>query len=90
MHAIGVDIGATNIRVALADDKGRILVKKHERTIKRGSGTDLTAQVIRMIKEVLSITKTDLEDVKGIGIGTIGPLDLRRGIIVKPANLPFD
>jgi len=86
-YIVGVDIGATNLRVALADSSGNIIVKVTDRTVKKGKGIDLTNQVIRLIKTVLNRASVNVGDVKGIGIGTIGPLDLKKGVITKPANL---
>ena len=39
------------------------------------------------IKHVLN--DVDKENVKAIGIGSPGPLDIKNGIIAEPANLPF-
>ena len=36
---------------------------------------------------MLNRASVNVGDVKGIGIGTIGPLDLKKGVITKPANL---
>ncbi|MCD6369871.1 MAG: ROK family protein [Thermoproteales archaeon] len=90
MYLIGVDVGATNIRVDLANEKGIFLAKITEKTVRKGSGIELTNQIADMVKRVIRETDVSMEDVKGIGIGTIGPLDLKRGVIVNPANLPFN
>ncbi|HDD64467.1 MAG: ROK family protein [Thermoprotei archaeon] len=89
MYIIGVDIGATYTRVALADNEGKILDKVVRHTVREGEGILLTRQIIDMIREVSSRNHVDFKMVKGIGIGTIGPLDLKKGVITKPANLPL-
>ncbi|MCX8171295.1 MAG: ROK family protein, partial [Candidatus Bathyarchaeota archaeon] len=87
--AIGVDLGGTNVRVALGDSDGRILEKVVERTEKDRGPEGVSEQIIRMIRTAIA-EKTDLKDVEGIGIGSAGPLDIKRGGLMKPTNLPFD
>ncbi|MCD6563156.1 MAG: ROK family protein [Thermoproteales archaeon] len=89
-YGIGVDIGATNLRVAIARRDGVIIKKLSEKTVKGGDNLALPNQIIGMIERLLHETGLDLEEICGIGIGSIGPLDIRKGIIIKPANLPFE
>jgi glucokinase len=83
---LGIDIGATNIRVAAADLNGNILLKHSEKTV-RESGMGVVDQAIRISNTILSSLKLRRGDVKSIGIGSIGPLDLKKGLIVNPPNL---
>ncbi len=87
--AVGVDLGATNVRVALGDKKGRILARLSERTNLTGGQEGVSQQIVRMIRS-LPYEGFKPEEVIGVGIGSFGPLDLKRGAIVKPANIPFD
>ena len=89
VYGVGVDIGATYIRVALADGKGDIVDKMTEPTVKTGESLDLTHQIIRMIKALLENNSVGKECLIGIGVGTIGPLDLKKGAIINSPNLPF-
>lgn len=88
-YAIGVDLGATNIRVAIGDEEGRLLRKKEERTEVHLGQDALSQQISRMIEDVVG-KEYAIEDLRGIGIGSIGPLDPKRGAILKAANIPFD
>lgn len=85
-YAIGVDVGATNIRVGVGDDKGRILKKICEKTDKAHGSMGISQQIVRMIYNLQEETNTK---VLGIGIGSIGPLDLKRGAITNSPNIPF-
>jgi glucokinase len=85
MNAIGVDLGATNLRVALGDNDGNILKKMIERTDIRHGPEGIANQIIRLINSF----SVDHDEIKGIGIGSIGPLDINRGIILSTPNLPF-
>lgn len=87
-YGVGVDLGATNVRAVLADEKGRFLEKLSEKTKKRGSAEVISKQITGMVCALLE--KVDLKDVEGVGIGSIGPLDLKRGAITGSPNIPFD
>jgi len=85
---VGVDLGATWVRVALSDENGNILGKLSEKTYKGENGEKISEQILNMIFKL--IEKTGVTSISAIGIGSIGPLDMRKGVIVKPANLPFE
>lgn len=87
--AIGVDLGGTNVRVALGDSKGHILQRSAERTEKSRGPEGISEQIKRMVNSILT-GKIDLSEVCGIGIGSAGPLDIKRGGLMKPTNLPFE
>ena len=75
-YAIGIDFGATNIRVALGDNRGKIIKKIKEKTKKSA----IPNQVLEMISFL-----TDTKNIRGIGIACTGPI---KGWTVKPPNLP--
>jgi len=87
MYAIGIDLGATNVRVALSDPDGHFLSNVKEITEKSGS-LELIDQIGGMVDGVIHGSGAGLEEVVGIGIGSVGPLDIRRGT-ASPTNLPF-
>jgi len=87
--AVGVDLGATNVRVTVGDKRRGILAKLSEATERREGPEGISRQIIRMIH---CIRHEDFgpEKILGVGIGSIGPLDPRRGAIAGPANLPWE
>jgi glucokinase len=84
--AIGVDLGGTNVRIALGDKEGRILARLSEKTEKTKGPEGVSNQIIEMIRSI----KTDAKQTLGIGIGSSGPLNLGRGGLMKPTNIPYD
>ena len=82
MTYIAVDIGATNIRVASGDEKG-IHLKLSESTDQENGPEGVSKQIIRLLKNLES-------DVLAISIGSIGPIDFRKGIITNTPNYPFN
>ncbi|MCD6095890.1 MAG: ROK family protein [Thermoprotei archaeon] len=85
IYAIGVDLGATNIRVALGDANGRIIKKIQEATTRERNRYALSNQITSMIKRL--VTPEEMKKVRGIGIGSIGPLDIKEGKILLAPNL---
>ena len=83
---IGIDVGATNLRVALGSLDRGILKKVGERTVRTEDPRKVIEQVIRLIETVAG---DKLKEIKAIGIGSIGPLDLRKGMILHSPNVPF-
>ena len=80
---VAVDIGATNIRVALGSPKD-IYKTLSKRTNKDHGPSGVSSQIIRMIKSL------EADNIYGIGVGSIGPLDLHNGRILNTPNLPFN
>ena len=87
--AIGVDVGGTNVRVALGSVEGKIVARIAEPIEKTRGPMGVSKQIIRMIYSLIK-DKADLRDIKGIGIGAAGPLDIKGGGLMKPTNLPFE
>jgi glucokinase len=76
-YAIGVDIGGTNLRVALVSEEGRIIDK-----IKMPSSGDVMASLREAVERL------GREGVAGIGIGVAGLLDRGSMTVLKSPNLP--
>jgi glucokinase len=83
---MGVDLGASNVRVGLGTRDGCILAKACQKTDTRHGPEGIAAQIIGMIQGLIPDAKRPLG---GIGIGSIGPLDLMRGRVTQSPNIPF-
>ena len=87
-YVVAVDIGATYLRVALVNERGEILYLIKNLTPREPNPYAIPNKISGMIREVLKECKVDLSSVLGIGIGSIGPLDVKSGVIVNPCNIP--
>lgn len=76
-----MDIGATNIRVAIGGEKG-LKAKRSEATDRLNGPEGVPRQIARMIRS-LGV------DPAAIGVGSIGPLDTKRGAIGATPNFAF-
>ncbi|MCD5396311.1 MAG: ROK family protein [Candidatus Pacebacteria bacterium] len=88
--AIAIDLGATNLRVALISKKGKIIQKIKIKTPKEGkSGKVITNKLITLAQKIIQFAKQHNYKIPGIGISSIGPLDYKKGEIVNSPNIPF-
>ncbi len=87
---LGVDIGATYTRVVLADNDGTFLARAKTRTPREDDSLAVAHNIIRAARHLLREQGVSDSELKGIGVGSIGPLDMRRGILIRPANLPVE
>jgi glucokinase len=84
----GVDLGATNVRAAVADEGGDV-VSTYERGTPQGpTGIAVTEAVLECIRGACANADVDPGEIRAAGIGSIGPLDLAEGAVDNPANLP--
>lgn len=77
---IGVDLGATNVRVArIYDDE--IIALENEPIVESKSDSDLLRQIQRLI------TAVNTEEVASIGIGVPSVVDVEEGIVYDVQNI---
>ncbi len=83
---VGVDLGGTQIRAALADDEGSILRRTSCLTLAEEGVKPVVGRIKGAIYEVMGATER--EQLQGIGIVAPGPVALRKGIVRDAPNLP--
>ncbi|MEM3640826.1 MAG: ROK family protein [Candidatus Bathyarchaeia archaeon] len=88
-YIIGVDLGGTWVRAALSDEKGKIIGKTHEKTDVSDENA-ISNQIVRMVRLLCNKNDVATTKLKGVGIASAGPLNLKEGALINPTNLPFD
>jgi len=84
----GVDLGGTNIKVGIVDDRGRTLAFHTEPTHAARGPEDAAARMGRAVQTLCEQLGVRIDDLARVGLGTPGPQDLRTGEIIKAGNLP--
>jgi len=87
MKYIGVDLGGTNIAVGLVDVEGNIIKALNRPTLKERTIEAIFDDIAEMCSILIDEFKLDSESLKGIGIGSPGMIDSKKGIIVYANNL---
>ena len=85
---LGVDIGATWVRVAISDSSGDILAKDKE-PIETSSDLGVSNQIENMGKKLCATVDSDPGQLAGIGIASAGPMNRNEGKLVSPSNIPL-
>ncbi|TNC50425.1 ROK family protein [Rubellimicrobium rubrum] len=83
--AIGIDLGGTQVRVALVQG-GRVLARASEPTDVAGGPEAVLRQFARLTEKVTA--RADPLDIIGVGVASPGPLDSGTGTIIDIPTLP--
>lgn len=86
-YVVGVDLGGTKIFTALVDLNGKIVKEIEVKTEADKGSQAVLNKIISTIDNV--IQGISIEDIKAIGVGSPGPLDVKKGVIIYTPNLPF-
>lgn len=87
-YRVGVDIGGTNVKIALVDKNGEILFSKTVPT-RAEMGYEYTVGNIKQsIKELIEEAKIDKNAIEGIGFGFPGQIDCDTGVVRILPNIP--
>jgi glucokinase len=89
-YVIGIDLGGTKINGALADLNGKVISKYVLPTNASEGEENVLNRIYEVIEKVLQDGGKKAEEIKAIGIGSPGPLDAKKGIIISTPNLPFE
>jgi glucokinase len=82
-NTIGLDLGGTNIKAGLVSPRGKV-IKRCEIPTQAHKGLKAVIDNI-----VSAIKKVKSGKIGGIGIGSPGPMDHKKGIITHSVNLQF-
>jgi predicted NBD/HSP70 family sugar kinase len=80
---VAVDLGGTWVCAALSDGAGALKAKAQERTDAR-SAEAVSNQLIRLVRCVCRNGGVNVRRLGGVGIASVGPLDMKKGELTKP------
>ena len=84
----GVDVGGTNIKVGLVDNEGQIVASTKFPTQQELGPQHAVEQCRKVLDQLIEELPFSWSDVEAAGLGTPGPMDISRGLILTPSNLP--
>ena len=88
-YVVGVDLGGTKIYAAVVDRNGKIHGAARRKT-KHELGFSITVErIARTVREAVQEAELSLGEVQAIGVGSPGPLDLKKGVIIDTPNLKW-
>lgn len=89
-YYVGVDLGGTKILTAIADQKGNILADFKIGTEVEKGEVHIINNIEKSIRTVVKKAELSLKEIKRIGVGSPGPLSIKKGIVYQTSNLPFE
>lgn len=84
---LATDLGGTNMRTALMNDRGEILAHMRKSTNADMGKDKVIEKLITTLKATASKHNTPLRKIEGIGIGFPGPVDVELGVVLSPPNM---
>ncbi len=85
---VGVDVGGTGMKIGVVDDRGYTLSRTKMATLEERGPQEAIERVTRTIHGELEKLGLAMHDIAAIGLGTPGTMDIPRGLILEPPNLP--
>jgi glucokinase len=91
-YIVGVDLGGTNIKVgAMPEDGSRQIAVRSEPTHSEGGADTVVDRIVALVEATIAETCAQdgatRDQFIGVGIGSPGPLDRERGIVIVTPNL---
>lgn len=85
---IGIDVGGTNVKIALVDGEGKIIYSNSVPTYAQ-MGYEYTVNNIKQaIRDLMKETNTDTKEIEGIGFDFPGQVDYKTGVVKLAPNIP--
>ena len=81
MFYLGIDLGGTNAAVGVVDECGKIIAKASVPT-EADKGTEvIITNIVKACNEALEKAGITSKELKSIGVGTPGTLDIKNGVV---------
>lgn len=88
-YVIGIDLGGTKISGDIADFEGNVLKNIVVPTNTFEGEIAVADRIVNVINDLMKETNKNKDEIESIGIGSPGPLDTKKGMIITTPNLPF-
>ena len=85
---VGVDVGGTSIKFGLVDEIGQTLAKSQIPTEQERGPEDAMRRSTEVMSSLAEHAGYSVSDISAVGLATPGTMDLDRGMLLQPHNLP--
>jgi glucokinase len=84
----GIDLGGTKIQAVVVDAQHAVRGEARRPTPTSGGPADVALEMVETLREALASAGADARALSGVGIGSPGECDARRGTVARAGNLP--
>lgn len=85
---LGIDLGGTNLKIALLNLTFKVITKEIVSTKSFKKKKDLISVIIYSIEKIIQINNLNTKDILGAGLGLPGSIDVEKGIVHFFPNIP--
>jgi glucokinase len=86
-YSVGLDLGGTNLVAAAYSSKRGILVRTKVFTLAQQGPAKLLNRLAGEAAKVIALAELHPSQIKAVGLGSPGPLDAQRGVILDSPNI---
>lgn len=84
---IGIDLGGTNIAAGLVSEDGKIILKDSVPTNSTRPTEEIVKDMAEVAKKLMERNGNTIEDIKSVGIGCPGSINVKTGEVVYSNNI---
>jgi glucokinase len=84
----GIDLGGTKIQAVVVDDEGAVEGEERVATPTSGGPPDVAEAMADALRAAAANAGVDSAELAGVGVGSPGIVDTRKGIVTSARNLP--
>ena len=84
----GIDLGGTKIQAVVVDDAGDVEGEERVPTPTTGGPPDVADAMADAVRAATTAAGVETAELEGVGVGSPGIIDTRRGIVTSARNLP--
>jgi glucokinase len=86
-YSIGLDLGGTNIVAAVYSSRRGILLRSKVATLAHEGAAAVLGRLAEQARKVQALSGLPASKIAAVGLGSPGPLDARRGVILESPNI---
>lgn len=86
MYRAGIDLGGTNIKAGIVNERQEIVIEDSVPTGTERPYREVAADMAQLVKKLLEKAGILEEELSGVGIGSPGTIDAGRGVVVYSNN----
>ncbi len=87
-YVIGIDIGGTKVAIDLVSMQGKVVASAYFEVLSKKESLSSLSKMTEAIDELLKNKKLEKKSLKGIGVGSPGPVDSKKGVLPWSPHLP--
>lgn len=90
MYRIGIDLGGTNIKIGIVNEKHKLIHQCCEPTDVKKSAEYTADRIACLVEKLMEDSRITREEISFLGVGSPGAIDIKRGIVLFSNNFMWE